>query len=177
MNFLSMINRTKELLDKKDVIDPDLDEIIGHGINIAYLAIARDKWRPTFKEKMDAVDGKVPIKALSERFISLKSAITESGFIAGGWAGKDFIHFSPVVSRVWIEYYYLPAPLEFDEDVPLIPASQVDPYAYIYYAASHYYNVKHQHADASVWEAKYRNIADNIHEVRGYGTMPCERWM
>ncbi len=177
MNFLSMIEKTKELLGKKDADDAELDELIGQGINIAYLAIARDKWRPTFREKMDAVDGKVPIKALSEQFSSLKSAMTDSGFVAGGWAGKDFIHFSPAVSKVIIEYYYLPVPLEFDEDVPLIPPAQVDPYAYIFYAAAHYCNVKHQHADAAVWDAKYRNIVDNIHEVRGYGTMPCGRWM
>ena len=177
MTFEEMVMRTRELLDKTEDSD-ELDGQIKHALNVAYMTVARDKWRPTTSELMkpDLKTGCVPIKNLSECFVSLKTVRRYGGMRLRAWAGKDFIHISPPFIQVAVEYYYLPHPLENPDDTPIIPSAQVDPYAYIYFAAAQCLNIKHMHSEAAVWEKKYKDIADNIHEVRGNIIIPDERW-
>lgn len=176
MKLSEMIERAKELLDKNDT-DTAFEKALKNGINTAYLIVARDKWRPVMREEVNIEDGTVKIKNLTKTFVSLKSAYTSGGFRLGAWAGKDAVHFPPWATSAEIEYFYLPAPLSADDDEPVIPESAVDAYAYIYFAVARYYNIKNQHAEASVWDTRYRNIIDNIREMQGCAVMHTERWV
>lgn len=176
MKLSEMIKRTKELLDK-DTADAAFEKALVNGINTAYLIIARDKWRPVMREEVTIENGTVKIKDLTKNFVSLKSAYTSCGFRLGAWAGKDAVHFPPWATKAEIEYFYLPAPLSGDNDEPDIPEAAVDVYAYIYFAAARYYSIKGQHAEASVWDTRYKNIVDNIREMQGCAIMHTERWV
>lgn len=175
MKFSEMIQRTRELLDLNEE-DENVDKVLGRCINSAYMILARDKWRPVKRERVDAEDGEIPIKNLKEDFVSLKSAYGINGLKLGAWSGKDFIHIPKWIDTAVVEYYYLPKPMALGADEPVLPETQVDPYAYIYFAVSRYLNIKHRHAEASVWDSAYRNTVDNISEARGCRVMNGERW-
>lgn len=175
MKFSEMIQRTRELLDINEG-NEELDKVLGNCINTAYMTLARDKWRPVKREEAEATDGEIQISKLAEDFVSLKSAYTESGFKLGAWAGKDFIHIPKWTDRAVLEYYFLPKPMTLADDEPIIPETQVDSYAYVYFAVSRYLNVKHRHSEASIWDSAYRNIVDNISEARGCKVMKVQRW-
>ena len=175
MNFGEMIARTDELLEKETEDDEVFLGQLKHAVNTAYMTVARDKWRPAAAEEMCVCKGKIPIAELSECFVGLKS-VKWNGLRVGAWAGKDFIHVCENIQKVIVEYYYLPVPMEEDEDEPVIPFAQVDPYAYIYFAASLYCSIRHLHAEAAVWDSRYRNVVDNVKEVRSGFTLPAGRW-
>ncbi len=175
MTLGEMVSRVKELLDKDDNSNA-FNDMIKHELNVAYLTVARDKWRPVHCEVKNVSDMSIAISTLSKNYVSLKSVRSISGFRIGAWGGKDYIHLVSPFARVAVEYYYLPSAMSLDSDTPVIPEAQVDPYAYIYFAVALYLNSRHMHAEAAVWENKYKNIADNIRESRGCIIIPAERW-
>ncbi len=176
MTFGEMVSRVKELLDKDDNSVAFVNQI-KHALNVGYLTVARDKWRPVHSEVKSVSDMCVAISTLSKRYVSLKSVRTVNGIHVSARGGKDYIHLVSPYSSVAVEYYYLPDDMSADSDIPVIPEAQVDPYAYIYFAVAQYLNTRHMHAEAAVWENKYKNITDNIHETRGCVNIPSGRWV
>ena len=176
MTFLDLVQRTIDILDVVDRDDEEMVKAVKNAINVAYMTIARDKYRPEKCETVRVVDGKIAIDKLSECYVSLKTVQSVGGMRIAAWESVNNIHISPSYYQVNVFYYYLPKALEGDFDVPVIPESAVDPYAYIYYAASYYFSVKRKHAEAAVWDSRYKNVADNIKEVRSSFTLPIKRW-
>jgi len=175
MTLDEMTSRVKELLDITDNTQDTLT-LIKNSLNAAYMTVARDKFRLVKKEQKSVTNGQIAISSLSESFIALKTVTSLNGERIAAWAGYDYIHICSSVNTVYVEYFYLPAVLTASTDSPVISEAQVDPYAYIYFAVSLYLNTKHLHQEASVWDIRYKNIADNIHETRKTGVMPKSRW-
>ena len=175
MTFSVLVSRTAHILEC-DAEDEATVALLKQAINEAYLTNARDKWRPALCEAMDVCEGRVPLAHLSEAFISLKRVTDVSGNTLTASVGKDFLHIAAPDARVLVTYFFLPHPMEADDEEPILPAAQVDPYAYIYFAASLYLNIKHRHNDAAVWDIRYRNVTDNIREGRSGVVLPKPRW-
>lgn len=175
MTFSQLKECTAALLEIP-TSDTEAMTLIGNAVNNAYLTIARDKWRPVTSEKAQFFNLRYPIELLSENFVALKSVSDSAGRKVDAWAGKDFIHVFCDADEMNIEYCFLPVPMHEDTDEPILPVSQVDPYAYIYFAASIYCSVKHQHTEASMWDTRYRNVVENIKETRSGFIMPKRRW-
>lgn len=175
MTFSEMAARTAELLEK-DLTDTDFANAVKHALNVAYMTVARDKFRPVTTETMTVIKGRIPISLFSEAFLALKSVHARGGIRVSAWAGHNFIYVTDGFGEVAVTYYYLPAPMAEDDDEPMFTPAQVDPYAFIYFAAATYLNIKHKHADAAVWDERYRGIVENIREERTSFILPTERW-
>lgn len=175
MTFSEMTARTAELLEK-DVTDTGFADAVKHALNVAYMTLARDKFRPVTTETMTVINGRIPITMFSEAFLALKSVHARGGIRVSAWEGHNFVYVTEGFGEVTVTYYYLPTPMKEDEDEPMFSPAQIDPYAYIYFAAATYLNIKHKHADAAVWDERYRGIVENIKEVRSSFQLPAKRW-
>ncbi len=176
MTFSEMVQRCAEILDVQDRDDQKLTDKIKHAINVAYMTIARDKFRPVKSELASVKNGIINIKSLSESFVGLKNVQSVGGMKVAAWEDRENIHVSSCFYQVRVFYYFLPKPLVNDSDQPIIDETQVDPYAFIYFAAAFCLNIEHRHAEASVWDGRYRLVVENIKEVRSSFIMPRERW-
>ena len=176
MTFLELVQRTIDILDVVDRDDEEMVKNVKNAINVAYMTVARDKYRPEKCETVKVVDGKIAIDKLSESYVSLKSVQSVGGMRLAAWESVNNIHVCPSFYQVNVIYYYLPKALVKDTDVPVLEESAVDPYAYIYYAASYYFSVKRKHAEAAVWDSRYKNVVENIKEVRSPFVLPVKRW-
>lgn len=174
MTLYEMIEASARLLE----VDKDSDgfkEFFVDAINLAYLTVARDKWRPIKREKMSVCRGKIRVDGLSEHFVSLKGAFDKNGTRLCSRTVKDFIIVPEGCTSAFVEYYYLPPEME-EEDEPSIPSSFVDPHTYIFFALSLYCSAKKLHGEAAMWDTRYRNIIDNVKEVRTNFIMPEREW-
>lgn len=174
MTFSEMIDLTASMLELE--ADDDFKTIAGDAINTAYAMAARDKWRPIRREKMTAVRGKIRTDGFSENFLRLKRASAPDGEEVLSKQVKDFVLVPEIYKEVFVEYYYLPPKMEEDFDTPCIPEACIDSHAYVYYAASVVCNVKRRHAEAAMWDTRFRNIFDNAHETKANFVMPERKW-
>lgn len=176
MTFDEMKTTAAKLLDR-DKDDADFDIIISKALNNAYFTVARDKWRPICREVVDINNGEFCVDNACEHFVSLRGAYDENGHKIYSRQVKDYVIVSQTVKKAMIEYYYLPPKMEHAKDEPAIPAEVVDPFAYIFFACSLYCSAKKLHAEASMWDTRFRNIFDNIKEVRTNFVMPTGAWI
>ena len=91
MTFSEMAARTAELLEK-DLTDTDFANAVKHALNVAYMTVARDKFRPVTTETMTVINGRIPIALFSESFLALKSVHSEGGIRVSAWAGHNFVY-------------------------------------------------------------------------------------
>lgn len=174
MTLSEMIEISARMLE----VDKETDgfvEFFSNALNLAYLTVARDKWRPIKREKMSVCRGKIRVESLSEHYVSLKGAFDKEGTKLISRAVKDFIIVPEGTTDVFVEYYYLPPEME-SEDEPVIPSAYVDPYVYVFFALSLYCSSKKLHGEATMWDTRYRNIIDNVKEVRANFVLPEREW-
>lgn len=174
MTLSEMIDTSARLLETDKETD-GFAEFFARALNLAYLTVARDKWRPIKREKMSACRGKIRVDGLSEHYVLLKNVYDLSGAKLVSRAVKDFIIVPEGCTGVFVEYYYLPPQME-EEDEPVIPSAYVDPYAYVFFALSLYCSSKKLHGEAAMWDTRYRNIIDNVKEVRANFILPEREW-
>ncbi len=174
MTLCEMIEIAADLIEA-DKDEEDFAKFFTRALNLAYLTVARDKWRPIKREKISVCRGKIRIDGLSEHFVSLKGAFDKNGAKLISRTAKDFVIVPDGYSSVLLEYYYLPPEME-QEDEPVIPSAFVDPHVYVFYALSLYCSAKKLHGEAAMWDTRYRNIIDNIKEVRSNFIMPEREW-
>lgn len=175
MTFGEMTDAALALIEKTRS-DVEATELVRRGINNAYATVARDKYRLLACEVMHPHKGKIRTADFSQSFVSLYAAFDGFGNKILARQVKDYIVVPEYIGKVSVRYYYLPAKLVFDNDEPIIATAHVDPYAYVYFAVSLYYSVKRQNAEAAVWDTRFRNIVDNIREVRKSFVTPQRKW-
>lgn len=173
MTLNEMIAASARLIDQE--VDQEFSEFFSDALNLAYLTVARDKWRPIKRERISVCHGRIRVDNLSEHFVCLKGVYDENGIRVISRAVKDFVIVPRGISSVFIEYYYLPPQME-EEDEPAIPSAFVDSHAYIFFALSLYCSTKKLHGEAAMWDTRYRNIIDNVKEVRSNFVMPEREW-
>ena len=174
MTLNEMILASARLLEA-DATDEEFVTFMTDALNLAYLTVARDKWRPIKRERISVCQGRIRVDGLSEHFVSLKGVYDENGARVISRTVKDFIIVSRGILNVFVEYYYLPPELEGDDE-PAIPSTMVDSHAYIFFALSLYCSAKKLHGEAAMWDTRYRNIIDNVKEVRSNFVMPEREW-
>jgi len=158
--------------------EQNLYDKLVHGINSAYRLICSEVWRPITRERV-VLDNESKIKTefLFRGFLQLVNVCDTNGKTIAAREMKDRILVSghPGMA-VDIYYYYVPMPLIDPADEPVLPSSQVDERAYVYYALSLYFMSQNQYNEARAWELRYRSVADNISQGRGRRYLPMRRW-